>query len=103
MARVGRFGLVGWIGVAVSVAMLVWLAGTYDLQDLIEPLKTADYVYLLPVPCLVILNFGIRACRWRLLFLGSAPKSMMKVFRAMMVGYLFNNLMPARAGDLVRG
>jgi len=102
MGRVGRFGLVGWVGVAVSVGMLIWLAGTYDLQDLIEPLKTADYVYLLPVPCLVILNFGIRACRWRSLFTESAPKSVMAVFRAMMVGYLFNNLMPAHAGDLVR-
>jgi len=102
MVRVGRFGLVGWIGVSVSVAMLIWLVGTYDLQDLIEPLKTADYVYLLPVPCLVILNFGIRAFRWRSLFTESAPKSVTKVFRAMMVGYLFNNLMPAHAGDLVR-
>ena len=102
MARAGRFGLVGWIGVAVSVAMLVWLSETYDLRDLMEPLQTANYVYLLPIPCLVILNFGIRAFRWQSLFLGGGPRSMMKVFRAMMIGYLFNNLMPARAGDLIR-
>lgn len=102
MERVGRFGPGGWVGVAVSIGMLVWLAATYDLKDLIEPFQRADYIFLLPVAGLVILNFAARAFRWRSLFLGSAPKSMMKVFRAMMVGYLFNNLMPARAGDLVR-
>ena len=102
MARIARLRLGGWIGIIVSIVMLAWLAATYDLEDLIEPLQTVNYVYLLPIAGLVILNFAVRAYRWRSLFLGSAPRSMIKVFRAMMVGYLFNNLMPARAGDLVR-
>ncbi len=102
MARIARLRLGGWIGIIVSIVMLAWLAATYDLEDLIEPLQTVNYVYFLPIAGLVILNFAVRAYRWRSLFLGSAPRSMIKVFRAMMVGYLFNNLMPARAGDLVR-
>ncbi len=61
MSRLGWFGLGSWVGVAKSIAMLEWLVGAYDREDLREPWGRANYVYLIPVPLLVILNFDIRA------------------------------------------
>jgi uncharacterized protein (TIRG00374 family) len=101
MVRIARF-LRQWAGLVVSVAAIAWLAAVYDLQDLIVPMRAVKYTYMIPVAGLVILSFAVRALRWRSLFVGSAPRRILPVFKALMIGYLFNNLLPARGGDLVR-
>ncbi len=53
MSRLGWFGLGSWVGVAKSIAMLEWLAGAYDLEDVMDPLRSANYVYHLPAGDLV--------------------------------------------------
>jgi uncharacterized protein (TIRG00374 family) len=44
----------------------------------------------------------LRAMRWRSLFARARRPSRMRVTEAMLVGYLFNNVMPARAGEVAR-
>ncbi len=46
-------------------------------------------------------NF-IRAVRWRLLIQAEKPVRLRDVFWANMAGYLGNNILPARAGELIR-
>ena len=44
----------------------------------------------------------MRAMRWRSLFAHARRPSRVRVTEAMLVGYLFNNVMPARAGEVAR-
>ena len=97
-----RWGMGSIVGLLISVGMLAWLLYSYDLQDLSASLQSAHYGYLWPIPLLVVMNFVLRSLRWRVLFMDDMGKPLKSFFRSLMIGYLFNNLMPARAGDLVR-
>lgn len=90
------------IGIMASVAALVWLAYIYDMKDLTDPLGSADYRYLLLAVGISILDYVLRSVRWRILFLEHKPRKISNLFRALMQGYLFNMLLPARAGELIR-
>jgi glycosyltransferase 2 family protein len=45
---------------------------------------------------------GLRAGRWWLLFAAATRPPLPAVTRALLVGYLFNNILPARAGEIAR-
>ena len=58
---------------------------------------------LLGATCLTIsLAFFLRALRWRILLNADAWFSVATVFWANMAGYLGNNFLPARAGEVIR-
>jgi uncharacterized protein (TIRG00374 family) len=97
-----RWGITGTIGLLVSIGMLAWLLYSYDLTQLTASLHGANYQYLWPVPVLVLANFVLRSIRWRGLFVDEFRRPLTSFFCSLTVGYLFNNLMPARAGDVVR-
>jgi uncharacterized protein (TIRG00374 family) len=90
------------VGIAISIAAILWLGQRYDLGGVIAALRTARLEPLVPVPLLMVIGFSLRVQRWRLLLAAKAPVRFGNAFRAVMIGYLFNNLMPARAGELVR-
>ncbi len=96
-AHVGR-----WLGIIVSLALLVWILRAFDLADVGRALLAANYLYLLPLIVLVVVNFTLRALRWGTLFRGASTPRWFDLFMAMMIGYLGNNILPARAGELVR-
>jgi glycosyltransferase 2 family protein len=90
------------IGTAVSVAC-GWLAiRNVDWNDVGSALRDAQYAWL--VPALVALGGGVwlRSERWRTLFVPSERPGRVPVFWAMNIGYLFNNILPARAGEVAR-
>jgi len=57
---------------------------------------------LVIIPFLILSSFFLRAERWRILVKNSPPIRYWSSFSALMIGYLFNNILPARAGDVVR-
>ena len=56
------------------------------------------------MPALVALAVAIfiRALRWRFLFAPETRPSVRAVTAALLLGYLFNNILPARAGEVAR-
>ena len=102
MAEWRRWGIGSAIGFLISIGMLTWLLYSYDLRELSVSLQSARYKYLWPIPLIIVMNFLLRSLRWRVLFVDDSGRPLKNFFRSLMIGYLFNNLMPARAGDLVR-
>ena len=92
----------GFFGILASLLALGWLCYTYDFAEFVSALARAQAVYLIPAFGLLLLSFLVRALRWRAIFSVPARPSLPNAFATMMTGYLFNNLMPARAGELVR-
>ncbi len=90
------------VGALISVAALVWLARSHDWRDLVQSFRDADWRWLALVPLLMLPNFALRAQRWRILFPEQRLPGFSGAFAALMAGYLFNNVLPARAGELVR-
>jgi len=90
------------IGLVVSLAALAWLATKYDFSEMLPHVRSANYAYFLPVPFLLVINFTLRAARWRLLYAGERPTTLGSFFSAMMIGNLFNNILPARGGEFIK-
>jgi uncharacterized protein (TIRG00374 family) len=64
----------------------------------------ARWEYLAGSALITMVSYFLRALRWRILLNAGAgaPLPVSTVFRANMAGYLGNNVLPARAGEVIR-
>lgn len=90
------------LGMAFSFGLAAWIISSYDIGDVLKYLSGADISYLLALPLLFPVNYLLRAVRWRALFHADIKPRTGSLLRALMVGYMMNNLLPARAGDIAR-
>ncbi len=90
------------IGLIVS-AVFLWLAfRRVPFADLWKALKTINYIYTIPLMFFIMLSMYWRALRWRLYFLPGRDLSSWRLFGPLMVGFGVNNVLPARAGEILR-
>jgi glycosyltransferase 2 family protein len=73
-----------------------------DWREIVRTVQGARVEYLALALCRITVASFIRSLRWRVLL--SAEKSLPSgtVFWATMAGYLGNNFLPARAGEVIR-
>jgi len=91
-----------WIGIAIS-ALFIWLTfREVDYSSLWSAMKKADYNYLLPVIIITMLQFYIRALRWGILLEPVKKIGQLSLFSATSIGYMANNILPARIGEFVK-
>ena len=95
-ARLGKILL----GLVVSAGLLVYFFWDVDLRVVGARLRETLWGFLALSVALNILSLWARARRWRYLFAPGAQAG--HLFRALMVGYMGNNLLPLRAGEIVR-
>ena len=88
-------------GTGVSLGLLVYLLANVDLRQVVQHLGRTRWDYLALSIGLSVLSVWVRARRWRYFFPPDA--SLSRLFSAVMIGYMANNLLPLRAGELVRG
>jgi len=91
------------LGLAISVLFFVWALWRVQWGEFWASLAGANYFYLAPAALLIYLVSWVRAYRWRLLMSSDPPLSLKRVFRFVNIGYFFNNIFPAKAGEVVRG
>lgn len=92
-----------WIGATVSVGLLVFLFSKVDFRTLWAVMKAADPVYVAAATVINLVFFGVRAVRWRYL-LAPVKKDVPigGLLSATMIGFMANNVLPARLGEVVR-
>lgn len=88
------------LGLVVSVGLLVYFFWDVDLRVVGGRLRETLWGYLALSVALNFLSLWARARRWRYLFAPGARCG--HLFRALLVGYMGNNLLPLRAGEIVR-
>ena len=91
-----------WFGVLIS-ALFIWLAlGGLQLDEFWGAVKEANYIWLIPGVGVYFVGVWIRAWRWHYL-LGPIKKIPTKsMFPITTIGYMGNNIYPARAGEVLR-
>src|SRR5574338_1575141 len=91
-----------WVGVLISV-VFVWLSlKGLRLQDFWSAVQTANYWWFLPGIGVYFVGVWIRAWRWHYL-LGPIKKIPTRtMFPITTIGYMGNNVYPARAGEVLR-
>ncbi|HEX5772752.1 MAG TPA: lysylphosphatidylglycerol synthase transmembrane domain-containing protein, partial [Geomobilimonas sp.] len=91
-----------WIGIGISAVLLVMLFRQIDGRQVLAAFRSMDYRYLVPSVFLTFVSYYCRAIRWRYLLLPQKATSLGNLFPATIVGYMANNLLPARLGEFVR-
>ena len=90
------------LATAVSVVCL-WLALRGLALDRVGyALAGAQYALLIPALGLYFAGVGIRSMRWHYLLLGLKDVSSARLFPVVVIGYMANDVLPARLGELAR-
>lgn len=91
-----------WLGVLISVVFLYLVARKLNLSDFWQAIRTANYWWLIPGIAVYFLAVWARAWRWHYLLRPVKPVSTRKMFPIVAIGYMGNNIYPARAGEVLR-
>jgi uncharacterized protein (TIRG00374 family) len=94
-----KFDIKRWIpGLIISALAIFVLFQLVSWEDLDQAFSTIHLVFLLPGIALVLLWLYLRAAALKVI-LGGKP-TVWQAFRAINIGYLLNNILPLRAGEL---
>jgi glycosyltransferase 2 family protein len=91
-----------WVGVAVSIFFLYFALRGLGIKDLGEALQQANYWWLLPGVSVYFIGVWVRAWRWHYLLKPVKKISTRELFPIVTIGYMGNNIYPARAGEALR-
>ena len=92
------------IGLAVSVALLAWVLHRINPREVWEHAHRANGLLLLLTVVLATVTFPVRAIRWRLILrdVDGHRFPFTPLWHATTIGFMANNLLPARAGEVAR-
>jgi uncharacterized protein (TIRG00374 family) len=90
------------LGMAVSLVAIWLVLGSVDLGGTLEVLAMAQPAWIAVVIAFIGIDVVIRALRWRRLLAPIRDVAFLPVMSYLLVGYLANNVLPARLGELVR-
>jgi glycosyltransferase 2 family protein len=94
--------LVVWFGLAASAALGYLTVRDVRWSAVWDALVNSNYWWLLPALLLLAAANLLRALRWQSLFDARTRPPYVPTLEAMLVGQFFNNVLPARAGELAR-
>ena len=92
-----------WLGLAGSAGFLaIFLVFFVDTSTIGDVLRNANYAYVAPSLFFYFIALYLRAHRWRFLLRSILGESRRPIFPVVVVGYMANNLIPVRIGEVVR-
>src|SRR5262245_59182956 len=98
-----RGRLWSWVLAGALAAVLLYFAVRgVDWRNVWRTIAAADLRYIAAALCATSFSFFLRSFRWRVLLNAAGRFSVAMVFWINMAGYLGNNFLPARAGELLR-
>ncbi len=91
-----------WLGAGISLALLLILLYQVDMGELWHSLQEADYGLLAPSIAIYFVAVLFRAVRWKYLLTPIAAIPVRRLYPVVVIGYMANNLLPVRLGEIVR-
>jgi glycosyltransferase 2 family protein len=101
--RISRGALLrGTIGISVSLFAVWILIRSVDIAAALDVLATASPAWIAVMFVTATFDVAARGARWRTLLAPIAPLQYRRVLGYTYIGYLANNVLPARLGELYR-
>ncbi|MFV9507424.1 MAG: lysylphosphatidylglycerol synthase transmembrane domain-containing protein [Oscillochloridaceae bacterium umkhey_bin13] len=91
-----------WVGLAISAIFLAVAMRGLDLGLFWQIVRTANYWWLLPAVAVYFVGVWLRTMRWRAMLIHLAVLPVRRLFPTVVIGYMGNNVYPARAGEVLR-
>jgi uncharacterized protein (TIRG00374 family) len=89
-------------GVLVSLVFVYLAVRRVDLQEALRALGGVSPTVLVAAALVFLCGYPIRALRWRRILRAQKALTLRQTLVPVFVGYMANNLLPARAGELYR-
>ena len=91
-----------WVGILISAVFLYVTLRGLRLDDFWQTLKSAKYWWLLPGVAVYFVGVWVRAWRWHYMLRPLKKIPTKTMFPIVAIGYMGNNIYPARAGEVLR-
>lgn len=91
-----------FLGVILTIIFLAIALWKIDINELGDTLASADYRFVLPAATVTLLGYICRTYRWKRILAPSKSVSLRQLFPVLMIGFMANNILPARVGEFVR-
>jgi uncharacterized protein (TIRG00374 family) len=89
-------------GVLISVATLYLAFKNVPLTELINYLKSINYLWIVPTTLIVLICFVLRAVRWQFILGSNRRINFWQAFHPLMIGFMINCILPGRVGEVAR-
>lgn len=90
------------LSIAVSIVCSWLFVRKIDWSLLKNAMREANYWYIIPTIILTLMVYVVRAYRWRGLLSHIKPVSALNLLSITCIGFMANNILPARAGEALR-
>lgn len=103
--RKPRSSLLDWkavVGIGISIAALYFTFSRMELGNVMREIRAADPLLYLLSAAAATAVFWIRAWRWRAILKPVRLVPFRSRFAAVTIGFMGNNLLPARVGEFMR-
>ncbi|MBA3522077.1 MAG: flippase-like domain-containing protein [Gemmatimonadales bacterium] len=102
--RTRRQRLAALLGIALSFGLLYWALRGVHLGEIARHIREAQPLPMAAAVFVATLTFPLRLLRWRLLLRAEdgGPLPRAPLWHAIAIGFMANNVLPFRAGELVR-
>ena len=90
------------LGLLISVVALILVIRNVDVAAAWDALRNANPAWVALLVLFVLGDILLRALRWQVLLKPVAKVPFTPVLASLLVGYLANNVLPARLGEIVR-
>lgn len=91
------------IGGAISAVFLYLAFRGQDFGDIRSSLQQTNLWWVIPALAVYFLGVWLRAIRWKILLKPIAPQATSRqLFLIVIIGFMANNVLPLRAGEIVR-
>jgi uncharacterized protein (TIRG00374 family) len=90
------------VGAAISLVALWLVLRSVDLARTADILRSADSGWIAAMAVFLVVDILVRALRWQQLIAPIGAVGYWSILAYLLIGYLANNVLPARLGELVR-
>src|SRR5581483_1514848 len=91
-----------WIGFAFIGVTFYFLFRNIDWNKMLEAFSQFQLVWLIPALFIYLLGYIIRGFRWVVLLSPVKKCTFKSLFPTLIIGFMANNVLPARAGEFIR-
>lgn len=90
------------VGLLISVGFLWYALRDLHLEEVWTALQGANYWWLVPGVAIYFISVWFRSWRWGFLLRGSKQVSANRLFPVVVIGYMGNDILPFRLGEVLR-
>jgi glycosyltransferase 2 family protein len=91
-----------WISLFFIVFTFYFLFRNININDLMASFVQFHFLWLLPALFIYLIGYVIRGFRWVVLLSPVKECTFKSLFPTLIIGFMANNVLPARAGEFVR-